>query len=134
MSVYKVRTTRRPPTMVEVMRDPILKDLKVLATFIGVYCKHRHGDAPKTPVQMKTHDVQAIAGKPVVLCAPCSKLLAHAFVKRSHCPHSPKPACKDCPSHCYHPDYRAQIRQVMKYSGRRLVMSGRLDYLLHLLF
>ena len=63
------------------------------------------------------------------LCPACRKLLAHAFVQRSHCPLDPKPACKKCPTHCYAPKYRAQIREVMKYSGRRLGLRGRLDYL-----
>jgi hypothetical protein len=34
----------------------------------------------------------------------------------------------------YHPQYWQRIREVMKYSGRKLVLSGRLDYLYHLLF
>jgi hypothetical protein len=110
------------------------KDLKTLALFIRVYCKHRHGDAAKAPVELKTHDVTAIAGRELVLCESCRKLLAHAFVKRSHCPMDPKPACKHCPSHCYHPAYRAQIREVMRFSGRKMLLSGRLDYLFHLLF
>jgi len=41
--------------------------------------------------------------------------------------------CKHCPEHCYAPRYRAQIREVMRYSGPRLVLRGRLDYLWHLL-
>ena len=68
---------------------------------------------------MKTHDVQAIAGRAVNLCPECMKLLTHAFIKRTHCPMNPKPACKHCPSHCYHPTYRAQIREVMRFSGAR---------------
>ncbi|MGB9625281.1 MAG: nitrous oxide-stimulated promoter family protein [Phycisphaerae bacterium] len=110
------------------------RDLKTLATFIDVYCEHRHGDAEKKRVSLKTHDVEAIAGKPIVLCEACRKLLAHAFVKRSNCPMNPKPACKKCPNHCYHPSYRERIREVMRFSGRKLVLSGRLDYLYHLLF
>jgi hypothetical protein len=46
---------------------------------------------------------------------------------------NPKPMCKHCPSHCYAPMYRAQIRRVMKYAGIKLLMRGRVDYLLHLL-
>jgi hypothetical protein len=116
------------------MGDPLQKDLRTLATFIRIYCTHKHKDQPKAPVALNTHDVEAIAGRPILLCADCRKLLGHAFVKRSRCPMDPKPACKHCPSHCYHPAYRQRIRQVMKYSGRRLVLTGRLDYLYHLLF
>ncbi len=85
-------------------------------------------------MQLKTHDVTTLARGKLTLCADCTRLLAHALVKRSHCPLDPKPACKHCPQHCYHPKYRAAIREVMRYSGRRLVLSGRLDYFIHLLF
>jgi len=110
------------------------RDLKTLAMFIRVYCKHRHPDAPKALLELRTHDVAALTGRPTPLCEECRKLLAHAFVKRTTCPMSPKPSCKHCPSHCYHPTYRARIREVMKFSGRRLVLTGRLDLLFHLLF
>ena len=109
------------------------RDLKILLKFIEVYCRHRHADRDKAVATLKTHDVSDLAGHAVSLCADCTKLLAHAFTKRSTCPLEPRPACKRCPTHCYHPAYRRQIREVMKYSGRRLVMSGRVDYLLHLL-
>ena len=116
------------------LRKDLRKDLKTLALFIHIYCRHQHATADKKAVSMLTHDVRAIAGHDVVLCAGCAKLLAHAFVKRAHCPHDPKPMCKHCPTHCYHPTYRAQIRDVMKFSGRYAVLHGRLDYLWHLLF
>lgn len=116
-------------------RNTLNRDLKTLALFIRIYCENKHPDQPKSPARLHTHDLQAITGRASIeLCPACSKLLMHAFVKRSHCPMNPKPACKHCPSHCYHPTYRAQIREVMKYSGRRLLLSGRLDYLFHLLF
>lgn len=112
----------------------LLRDLKTLATFIRIYCDNHHDGQPRQEAAFRTHDVRAVAGRPVVLCRDCSKLLQHAFVKRSMCPMDPKPACKHCPKHCYHPAYRQKIREVMKYSGRKLVLSGRLDYLFHLLF
>ena len=112
----------------------MLKDLKTLALFIDLYCRYKHPDSPRREANLLTHDVKLIAGKTIVLCPECAKLLAHAFVKRSHCPMHPKPMCKHCPSHCYHPTYRAQIREVMKFSGRKMLLSGRLDYLFHLLF
>jgi hypothetical protein len=114
--------------------DRLKRDLKTLALFIRIYCRSKHAQRPKSPVRLKTHNIETIARGPVELCPECTKLLAHDFVKRSRCPMNPKPACKHCPSHCYHPDYRARIREVMKYSGRHLVLSGRLDYLFHLLF
>ena len=115
--------------------DPkVVKDLKTLALMIDLYCRITHGEMERKPAELRTHDVAAIAGKTVDLCPECTKLLAHAFVKRTHCPMDPKPMCKHCPNHCYHPTYRAQIREVMRVAGKHMVTHGRLDYLFHLLF
>jgi len=116
------------------MDRKLRRDLKTLARFVELACSDRHADSPRAEVTFQTHDVGAIAGRPIALCNKCRKLLAHAFVKRSMCPMNPKPACKQCPRHCYHPVYRREIREVMKYSGRRLLLRGRIDYLVHLFF
>jgi len=79
-------------------------------------------------------DMKAIAGQHLCLCPQCTKLLHHAFVKRTACPRDPKPQCKDCPTHCYAKVYREQIREVMRFSGMRLLLRGRIDYLFHLFF
>jgi hypothetical protein len=118
------------PTLPRALR----RDLKLLADFIHLYCHQRHRETDRSAVRLKTHDVESLCRRPIRLCTACRKLLTHAFVKRTRCPLEPKPACKKCPTHCYAPAYRAQIREVMKYSGRRLVLRGRLDYLYHLLF
>ena len=110
----------------------VARDLRTLITFVRVYCHAKH--LLQQPMTMKTVNVERIAGKPVSLCPECTKLLEHALVKRMHCPRDPKPDCKHCPTHCYAPRYRAQIRQVMMFSGRRLLLRGRLDYLWHLFF
>ena len=122
---------RRP---VPALDRGLRRDLRTLATFVSIYCSQRHETRDKSPMFLKTHDVTAIAGREVCLCSSCAKLLSHAFMKRTHCPMDPKPACKHCPNHCYSPTYRKAMRSVMRYSGRRLLLAGRLDYLLHLLF
>jgi predicted amidophosphoribosyltransferase len=109
-------------------------DLRLLVTFVRVYCENQHPAAERKAFALRGFDMTRLARKPLALCPDCTRLLGHALVKRQRCPMNPKPMCKHCPSHCYAPVYRQQIRQVMKYSGRRLVMRGRLDYLLHLLF
>ncbi len=110
------------------------KDLRLLARFVGIYCAGRHATAEKAPLALRTHDVAALGIRCPQLCQACTKLIAHAFVKRASCPLDPKPMCKRCPTHCYAPHYREEIRAVMKYAGIRMVLRGRLDYLLHLLF
>ena len=110
------------------------RDLETLATFIRLYCLHNHGDEVKHVVRFGGSGAAGAPGQWTVLCPACAKLLAHAVYKRTRCPLHPKPACKHCPNHCYHPSYRAQIRDVMKFSGRHLVLHGRWDLLLHLLY
>jgi hypothetical protein len=115
--------------------DPkVLSDLRILVKFIEVYCEGNHPEADRGQTELKTHNLHELTGHQPHLCPGCQKLLAHALVKRTVCPMNPKPQCKHCPRHCYHPTYRKQIREVMKYSGRKLVMRGRVDYLLHLFF
>jgi hypothetical protein len=120
--------TKAKPNNAKLLR----KDLRTLALFIRIYCHARH--PAQTPVNMKGFDLKEITGKPLDLCPDCTKLLHHAFIKRQHCPYDPKPACKHCPSHCYAQNYRQQIREVMRFSGRKLLLSGRLDYIFHLIF
>jgi hypothetical protein len=118
-----------------VWEDPrVHRDLKILARFVGIYCHGLHGQATREPLRLWSVDMGNLAGRPLVLCAECRRLLSHAIVKRAVCPFDPKPACKWCPRHCYAPQYRDQIRQVMHYAGKRLLFSGRLDYLVHLFF
>jgi hypothetical protein len=120
--------TRAKPNNAKLLR----KDLRTLALFIRIYCHARHEG--QSPVNIRGFDLKEIAGKSLELCPECAKLLHHAFVKRQICPYDPKPACKDCPRHCYAKDYRAKIREVMRFSGRKLLLSGRLDYIFHLIF
>ena len=109
------------------------RDLRTLARFIEVYCHGKHQQTDAIDTHIKLPGGQPLLSQPVTLCEECRKLLIHAVVKRTNCPMNPKPACKHCPNHCYAPRYRQQIRDVMKYAGRKLLMRGRVDYLLHLL-
>lgn len=109
------------------------KDLRVLVTFTAVYCRHHH-DAPRTGA-----DVGANACSPLVdgryeVCDDCREFLAYAVARRMHCPLDPKPVCKHCPVHCYKPDYRQRVKDVMRFSGKHLLLRGRLDLLWHYFF
>jgi hypothetical protein len=52
-----------------------------------------------------------------------------------NCPlEAEKPTCKHCRIHCYDKTHREKVREIMSYSGRKLMMRGRLDYLWHYFF
>jgi hypothetical protein len=111
------------------------QDIKVLSTFISIFCREAHRSAAKGNFTITDGRLRhMLADKQLSLCADCRKLLNHAIAKLLLCPYDPKPMCKKCPTHCYAPGYREQIRKVMKFSGLYLIKHGRLDLLIHYWF
>ena len=110
-----------------------LKDLKVMARFIEVYCQARHEQTSRTFTDLPAA-LHPLFRKGLRLCPDCAALLTHGIQKRLQCPLDPKPTCKDCRIHCYSKEYRARIREIMAFSGRKMILRGRLDYLWHYFF
>lgn len=87
------------------------KDLNILKKFIEVYCHVHHGTENGA------------------LCDQCSDLSDYAKARLERCPHDPKPACKNCETHCYKLSYREQIKTIMRFSGIYYAKRGRIDWL-----
>lgn len=80
------------------------KELEVVTLMIKRYCRGRHGTRRG-------------------LCPDCEELLDYVKLRRSKCPHGDKkPFCSNCRIHCYRPEMRERIREVMRYSGPRIVL------------
>lgn len=47
---------------------------------------------------------------------------------------SKKPMCKKCPDKCYNAYYEKQIVDVMKFSGMKMILGGRVDLVYHYFF
>jgi hypothetical protein len=110
------------------------KDIKVLRNFVNIYCREHHAAEERAPFPVRDDTLRSVLGKKVpVLCTDCSRLLNHAIAKRLLCSYDPKPACKNCETHCYAPGYREKMRKVMGFSGPYLIKHGRFDMLLHYL-
>ncbi len=110
-----------------------LEDLKILARFIELFCQAKH--AREESSEEGIPEILQRGGKRrLSLCKGCAGLLEHGMQKRACCPLTPKPACKNCHIHCYTPEYRQKIREIMAYSGKKMVLRGRLDYLWHYYF
>ncbi len=103
----------------------MISDSEVLAEFINIYCSDNHRDRDKAPVVTAGAVSRCLESIDYSYCEECRRLLLYAVSKRVLCPFDPKPACKKCPSHCYGPGYRDRIREVMRYSGMRLIKRGR---------
>lgn len=78
-----------------------------------LYCRARHGGAQ--------------------LCGSCRELLAYAARRLRRCPQRPKPACKNCTTHCFSAEFRGRIKEVMKYAGPRMPLRHPLLTLRHFL-
>ena len=119
--------TIRPLTRKEI------KDLRVLLQFTAVYCRVKHVQDKSTV----TTDQAELHGLPFCrypVCRDCCDFLLYAFQRRLRCPLEEKPLCKHCPVHCYKPEYRQKVREIMRFSGRHLILRGRLDMLWHYFF
>ncbi len=112
------------------------KDVRLLADFVGIFCRENHRDEPRQPFAAGDDASlrDALGDRDPVICADCRRLLQHSISRRIQCPYDPKPICKKCPTHCYAPDYREKMRRVMRFSGLYLVKRGRLDLLFHYFF
>lgn len=109
------------------------KDLKILALFTSVYCRAHHA-GPHAALDVVDEDLLRVPLHKYPVCSDCAAFLGYAFERRRRCPLEEKPACKHCPIHCYKPGHRERVREIMRFSGRYLILRGRLDLLWHYLF
>ena len=92
----------------------IAKEKATFRFMIGHYCRLRHGSAQT--------------------CQECSSLSYYALSRLDSCRYGEqKPSCKACPTHCYAPDRRQAIREVMRYIGPRMIYLGPLEFIRHYL-
>ncbi len=80
------------------------REKRMVAQMIALYCRKKHhtrGD----------------------LCPQCAALDAYAKMRADKCPFmETKTFCSNCRIHCYKPDMRAKIREVMRFAGPRMIL------------
>lgn len=92
------------------------KERKTVAAMIQIFCNGNHGSGRK------------------LLCPACTQLLDYANERLNKCPYGEnKGACSKCKVHCYKPDMRKQITDVMRYSGPKMVTKHPLLAVDHLI-
>jgi hypothetical protein len=105
------------------------KDIKLLGKFIEVYCNGRHGTIERTPFSLP----DSLGNR--LLCTECTTFMQYATRRRINCPlEAEKPTCKHCRTHCYAKPQLEKVKEIMAYSGKKLMMRGRLDYIWHYFF
>ena len=93
------------------------REQKTIEAMLRMYCRgHRHPAAPGA------------------LCADCTLLHGYAVRRLERCLFGDaKPACANCVVHCYRPDMRERVREVMRWSGPRMLWRHPVLAILHLL-
>ena len=89
------------------MRKPMDKrerEKRVVTLMIKLYCRKHHASQG-------------------VLCPQCQELKDYASLRSERCPMmETKTFCSNCQVHCYRQDMRERIREVMRYSGPRMLL------------
>ncbi len=68
-----------------------------------------------------------------LLCQDCQRLLDYAILRIDNCPFGlEKPTCANCSIHCYQSEMRERIRQVMRFSGPRMLLYHPYLAIMHL--
>ena len=68
------------------------------------------------------------------LCSDCSELKEYAFQRLLLCPfNDDKPVCSNCTVHCYKPDIRQRVKDVMRFSGPRMLFRHPYLAIMHLI-
>lgn len=113
----------------ETMTRQQKKDIRLIGKFAEVYCAGHHGSQERTLFALP----EGLGHRR--LCSACGEFMAYAMARRMKCPlESEKPTCKACRIHCYATTQREKVREIMAYSGRKLMLRGRLDYVWHYFF
>lgn len=108
----------------EKMRDrTVIKDTRLLGDFCQIYCDALHADGPRGALESDGAALGVYKRLPVV-CDDCAGLLRYAEKRRAFCPKEPKPFCSHCDTHCYRPEMREYMRDVMRFAGPRSWRHG----------
>lgn len=98
------------------MATPRLRrEKQTLSAMLRIYCADHHAPVPGG------------------LCPECAALQDYADKRLAACPFGPdKPTCANCQIHCYGPQQREAVRQVMRHAGPRMLLKHPLLALAHL--
>ena len=87
---------------------------KTVSLMIKIYCRQKHGSKE--------------------LCPECTALDAYAKLRGEKCPFiQTKTFCSNCKVHCYKKDMREKIREVMRFSGPRMVFHRPVMVIRHVI-
>lgn len=93
------------------------KEQRIVQEMIYLYCRKNH---------------EGYDRKHKKLCRQCLELASYAEQKTGRCPFmGQKTFCSNCKVHCYSPAMRNRIREVMRFSGPRMLLHHPLLAIWH---
>ncbi|MBR6746383.1 MAG: nitrous oxide-stimulated promoter family protein [Muribaculaceae bacterium] len=99
------------------MGSRIDNEKSTISVMIGMYCRGHHHVAS--------------SGR---LCQDCKELLDYAKERLTRCPHGDKkPTCRRCTIHCYRQEMRKRVTEVMRWSGKRMLLYHPIVAIRHML-
>lgn len=94
-------------------RSRIEKEKQTVEQMIRLYCRKKE--------------------KNTTLCSDCEELLRYAHARLDRCPFgNAKSNCRQCTVHCYKPDMRERMKEVMRFSGPRMILYAPWKTIRHL--
>ncbi len=102
--------------MNDLARGRMSREWRTIQAMIAISCRARHG------------------GRRGELCAECEALRAYAELRLTRCPFGQdKPTCNHCKVHCYKPEMRERVREIMRFAGPRMLTRHPYLATMHLL-
>lgn len=90
------------------------QERETLQAMISLYCRGQHNSKQ--------------------LCEDCSELWDYAEERLDKCPFGvEKPTCQNCTVHCYKPEMRERVKEVMRYAGPRMIFHHPVMAIRHLI-
>lgn len=124
----KVSTSQPKPSRAAAHDTPKIarkreREARTVSQMITIYCKGHH---PKEVRTQTSHAGEA-------LCEECKALDDYAVLRTMRCRKmGEKVDCELCENHCYAKESRAKIREVMRYSGPRMMKAHPIAAIRHL--
>lgn len=92
------------------------KEKKVIELMINIYCRKKHSSKGE-------------------LCNECKELLEYAHKRLTLCKFGDKKTtCSKCPIHCYKKDMKIKVKEVMRFSGPRLIIYNPIELIRHMFY
>ena len=115
-------------------KSKIETEKRTVAAMIALYCRGKgHGVYSDVSASKTLSSKRTTSSSSPFLCPECSDLLHYAHQRLERCRFGEeKPSCTRCPVHCYRKDMRERIRQIMRYSGPRMLLHDPIMAIRHL--